>query len=417
MELSARLKTLAAVLLLLIPASANAQIDLTIEGRTFTNSAETWLGVNIPRSEPTNLVFKNNTITSSNIYGYMLLAGDEVPNSWNNNLDGALITGNKFVWTGTDMSSITHALFTGHNRNVTIKYNYLDQTPMSIIRKSSNNMSNTGGGIAYNIIKGGAVGVNIKGMSNVNIFNNTFYTNRRTSQTWRPHVHIYTNRDDGGYSVSHGTKIYNNIFYTVYETFSITVADRESLTGLECDYNIYWCETGSPRFLVNDTIRSFEQWQAMGFDTHSRVLNPNFKNLTNFVPASRLDYGIDLGPEWKDGLAAGARWGTTDPLLAEQDENWQAGAVIYGEPGENGNFDISIFPSPARDYISIANLDLSSGSLMIRIYDLAGKIRFEKLLNHGDDEQIRINLESGMFIFQILSGNSSRFVKKFIVIR
>ena len=34
-----------------------------------------------------------------------------------------------------------------------IKYNYLDHVPMGIIRKSSSNMNNTAGGVAYNIIK------------------------------------------------------------------------------------------------------------------------------------------------------------------------------------------------------------------------------------------------------------------------
>ena len=123
-------------------------------------------------------------------------------------------------------------VFTGHNIDVVVKYNYLDHVPMGIIRKSTTNMSNTGGGVAYNIVKSGAVAVVVKGMSNVNIYNNTFYTDRTTSQTWRPLVHIYTNIDNGGYSVAHGTKIYNNIFYTKYQTFAITVDDAESLTGL-----------------------------------------------------------------------------------------------------------------------------------------------------------------------------------------
>jgi hypothetical protein len=89
-----------------------------------------------------------------------------------------VITGNKLIWTGSDMKVIPHGIFTGHNRNVIIKYNYLDDVPMGIIRKSSNNMSNTAGGVAYNIVKGGVVGMVVKGMSNVNIFNNTFYNDR-----------------------------------------------------------------------------------------------------------------------------------------------------------------------------------------------------------------------------------------------
>jgi uncharacterized repeat protein (TIGR02059 family) len=306
-----------------------AQTDLTLEGKTYTNSEDTWLGVNVPRTVPTRLVFKNNTITSVNRFGYMLQAGDESPVATANNLDGALITGNKFNWSGSDMTVIPHGLFAGHNSNVIARYNYLNNVPMGIIRKSGNNMSNTGGGVAYNIIKGGAVGMVVKGMSNVNVYNNTFYNDRSTSQTWRPLLHIYTNTDGGRYSVAHGTKIYNNIFYTKYQTFAITIDDAESLKELKCDYNVYWCESGSPRFSINGAVKTFAQWQAMGYDTHSVVVNPEFKDLVNFAPSKRLDYGTDLGAEWATGLSSRAVWSNKDPETVSQNGTWQVGAVIY----------------------------------------------------------------------------------------
>jgi uncharacterized repeat protein (TIGR02059 family) len=332
------------ILFLFMAAAASAQTQLTMEGKSYSNSADTWVGVNIPRTVPTKLLFKNNTITSTNRYGYMLQAGDESPVETNNNLDGAVITGNKFNWSGTDMTVIPHGLFTGHNRNVVAKYNYLNYVPMGIIRKSGNSMSNTGGGVAYNIVKSGAVAVVVKGMSNVNVYNNTFYTDRTESQTWRPLVNVYTNTDGGRYSIAHGTKIYNNIFYTKYQTFAISIDDAESLTGLECDYNIYWCENGSPRFHVNGAVKTFAQWQAMGYDLHSVVMNPGFKDLVNFVPTKRLDYGKDLGAEWKDGLAINAKWGTTDPATAEQNGKWQVGAVVYAATAAT--------TTPGPDYVS-----------------------------------------------------------------
>ena len=100
------------------------------------------------------------------------------PASTNNKLDGEVITGNKFVWNGTDMTSITHGVFTGYNINAVLKYNYLYKVPMGLIRKS-NGMTNTSGGVAYNIVnKTQAVGVVVKGINNVNIYNNTFYSDQ-----------------------------------------------------------------------------------------------------------------------------------------------------------------------------------------------------------------------------------------------
>ncbi|HEX2919577.1 MAG TPA: T9SS type A sorting domain-containing protein [Bacteroidales bacterium] len=320
-----------------------AQTELVISGKTYSNSSELWQGVNIPRSVPTKLIFKNNSISSANRFGYLLQAGDEGQASTNNNLDGALITGNKLSWRGTDMDVIPHGIFTGHNKNVIIKYNFLNNVPMGIIRKSATGMRNNSGGVAYNIVRGGAVGVVVKGMSDVKVYNNTFYQDRTREQTWRPFVHIYTNTDNGLNSVSHNTKIYNNIFYAKHETPMITVADKESLNGFECDYNLYWCEAGSPRFVVNENEITFEQWQQMGFDTHSIVMNPKFIDFESLVPHEKLEYGVDLGEEWKEGLSINSTWSTTDPLKAFQNGRWQVGARIYSSNDiEGGNTNIPL---------------------------------------------------------------------------
>jgi len=261
----------------------------------------------------------------------MLEAGDEVTAPSNNNLDRSSITGNRFTWTGSDMKSITHGLFTGHNINVVVKYNYLHHVPMGIIRKSTNNMVNTSGGVAYNIFKSPNVGIVVKGMSGECIYNNTLYQDRNTSETGRGLIDIYSNADITPNSVSHDTRILNNIFYTKYQTYSINVMDKESLTGLMCDYNIYYCENGSPMFNAGGSVKTFAEWQALGYDTHSKVINPNFKNFVNFVPAARLDYGTDLGTSWAEGLAVTAKWGTTDPETVMQNGTWQVGAIIYEE--------------------------------------------------------------------------------------
>jgi len=346
--------------LLLIPVLSSAQTVLTIEGKTYTNSDETWIGVNIPRSTPTALIFRNNTITSSNIYGYMLQAGDEVAGVNNNNLDGATITGNRFTWSGSDKTSITHGLFTGHNTDVFIRYNYLDHVPMGIIRKSTTNMTNNTGGVAYNIIRSTNVGIVVKGMSGVLICNNTLYQDRTTTETARGLVDVYTNADVTPNSVSHGTVIHNNIFYTKYETVSINIMDRESLTGLVSDYNVFYCETGSPRFRVAGSLKTFAEWQAMGYDKHSVVINPEFADFINFVPGKRLDYGTDLGSEWQEGLSVNARWGAVDPETTLQNGNWQVGAVIYDEATtEPGSEPVNLSPvieisSPTKSTAFIA---------------------------------------------------------------
>ena len=321
------------------------QTVLTYEGQTYNNTQiDVWYGVNVPRSTPTTFTFRNNSVTSVNLQGYMLQAGDEGINAYNNNLKGELIIGNKFNWNG-DYSglgtamTITHGLFTGCNIDVNIKYNYLNRVPMGIIRKSASNMVNTTGGVSYNIVKTFNVGGVVKGMSGVKWYNNTFYNDRPTysssdptAGTWRGAIDVYTNTDVTPNSVSHGTKIKNNIFYSKYKTYAIDVMDTESLIDFECDYNVYWVEEGdhTPVFNAGGTSKTWAQWRAMGYDAHSVVMNPNFIDFVNFVPAARLDYGTDLGSEFNTGLATNATWVVgSSPATQVQNGTWQVGARIY----------------------------------------------------------------------------------------
>ena len=321
-------KNLLLFILIINSSFSFAQAILNIDGQTFTSSSTSYYAYSIARSVPTTLHFTNNTFNTVNSTGYQLLAGDETVLSTNNNLDGAVITGNRFFWNGTDNTSETHSLFTGYNRNVIIKYNYLYKSPNGIQRKA-NGMHNTSGGIAYNILVDPTVGIAMKGMNDVLIYNNTFFSTKSQSDTWRGIIDVYTNTDNGLDAPSTGTKIFNNIFYTEKERISINVYEPTCLDGFESDYNLYWCETGAPHFQIGATVLSFSEWQGLGYDLHSVVVNPHFIDKTDFVPAARLDYGSSLGTEWQTGLSTAAVWGTTSPATTDQNGTWQVGARVF----------------------------------------------------------------------------------------
>jgi len=226
---------------------------------------------------------------------------------------------------------------TGYNINSIVKYNFLNKVPMAIIRKS-NGMTNISGGVAYNIInRTGKVGTVVKGMNNVNIYNNTYYSNEvwynsaTAPGTYRGLIDIYTNTDaDGSNAPSTGTKIKNNIFYTVNQIFNIYIYDAACLSGFESDYNVFFSESGIPIFNYLGQSKTFAQWQALGYDTHSIVVNPHFTNFIDFIPANRLDYGTDLGYEWQAGLSTSAVWNPgSSPETTNQNGTWQVGARIF----------------------------------------------------------------------------------------
>jgi hypothetical protein len=339
-----------------------AQTKLIIEGTTVKNSEPgTWTGVAIQRSVPTTLTYRNNSITSVNASGYMLQAGDEIITGTNNNLDGEIISGNNLVWNGSDVTSITHGIFTGHNKNAVIKYNYLDKVPMAIIRKSANGMTNTSGGVAYNIVKNPvATGGVVKGMNNVSYYNNTFYSN--ISSNWRGLLDIYTNTDITPAVPSTGAKIKNNIFYTVSQIYNISIRDAACLTNFESDYNVFYCESGTPVFNYLGSRKTFVQWQELGYDKHSVVINPGFNNTVDFIPSSRLDFGTDLGTEWQVGLSTSATWTPgVAPATAVQNGKWQVGARVYNTSPVSQVIPNYVSAVVENSYPSVVEITYSSG--------------------------------------------------------
>ena len=304
----------------------------TIEGTaTVNNKTGKWSGVNIPRNTPTKLIFRNNSITSVNSEGYLLQAGDESPLPENNNLDGEVITGNKFIWNGQYSSSIiTHGLFAGYNINSTVKYNYLQNVPYGIIFKSGTdagvNMTFTSGGCAYNIWKNGKFAGRVKGINGVKFYNNTFYSG--DGKGWYL-ILITGNMDRKVPSPSIGTKIFNNIFYSTIQIPMIKI-ESGCLNGFESDYNLFWCSAGEPTFMIDGKTISWAEWRARGYDAHSRIVNPDFINTTDLVPGTRLDFGKDLGTEWQTGLSTTAVWVVgSSPATTNQNGKWQVGARLY----------------------------------------------------------------------------------------
>jgi len=398
------------------PSIVFAQIVLTIEGTevydTTTGPSE---GISIPRTQPTVFTFRNNSLTYVNNSGYILQAGDESPNITNNNLDGMTITGNRFTWNGKNETSSTHAVFTGYNLGVVIKYNYLDRTPNGIQRKS-NGMTDQSGVIAYNIIKNPKVGIVVKGMNGVRIYNNTFFSESTPEQTLRGLIDIHTNFDGGLSAVSAGTKIFNNIFYTRFRTLNIKIYETGCLTGFESDYNLFWCESGGPIFEVNNEKLSFAQWQEMGYDKHSIVVNPEFMDFTDFIPQSSLEYGRNLGADFQSGLSTNAVWGKADPELIIQGLKWQVGARIHISPGPDTK--ISVHPNPVSDvlYVSINDENLTYD--ILKIYDLQGKILYHYHIVQGPNIiNIPRYFTSGIYNIALESDDLKRYIKKIAIVR
>lgn len=413
-------------LLSVTPYLLFAQIPLTMEGvATVNKETGTWYGVNIPRSEPTKLIYRNNAIESVNNQGYMLQAGDEVPSSKNNNLDGQLITGNKFWWKGLSRPEIiTHGLFTGYNINSVVKYNYLQDVPYGIIFKSGTedgqSMTFTSGGCGYNICKNGKFAIRMKGMSGVKVYNNTLYNN---ADDGRYLVLITSNQDKQIPPPSTGTKIFNNIFYAKNNIPMITI-EAACLTDFESDYNVFWCEAGEPRFSIDGKSLTFTQWQALGYDLHSKVVNPNFTNTTTLVPSQRLDFGKDLGSDWKTGLSISAKWEVgVSPATTDQNGKWQVGAIVHSKPLSNIDINESdnaigfkLFPNPSDGLFQILIEKIPSDGVTVEVKNINGQIIQKKKIYENLTQWSLKHFKNGVYIISV-NDRSNVYTEKIITSR
>lgn len=395
----------------------NAQSLYKIEGKSINNTETgTWYGINIPRNVPTKLVFHNNSISSVNSEGYLLQAGDENPSPRDNNLDNMEITGNLFTWNGIDDPTIiTHGVFTGYNINSTVNYNKLLNVPYGIIFKSGSdsgeNMTFTSGGCSYNICKNGVFAVRMKGINGVKVFNNTFYSDSDNSKYL---LLITSNHDRAKPAPSTDSKVFNNIFFT---TKNIPMISLESgcLSGFESDYNVFWYTEGEPVFAIDGVNYTWQQWTAMGYDTHSKILNPKFNNTFDFVPEKALDFGKDLGKDWEKGLAPSATWNPGQaPATVTQNGNWQIGAIVKGtiveQPKSDDSESFNILPNPSNGVFQLKINNMPETGVLVEIKNIQGQKILEKKITESITNWTIDNI-SGNILFITLNGENIHLTK------
>jgi len=404
------------ILLSVVSLSLFSQPELIIEG--IDTILYTRDGYDIPRSDPVKLIFKNNRLIPTQDQGFTLQCGDDGLTNNSGNLDAAVISGNRLY---SDSEKGSHGMMAGYSENYHIKYNLIDGIPYGIVAEGITGQHYTKGGVYYNVFKSNRVNsIVLAGLTDFPIINNTFYSTRSVWSIGT--LRISSNNVDSDAPTS--AIIKNNIFYAKsnYIVFNI---DSASLSRLECDYNLYWIEDGhlDPRFYNSTTGKEYSwyEWKALGFDTHSVVMDPEFIENEIFVPSKRLNYGTPLGEEYSYGLAKSAEWIVGEsPDTIKQDSIWQVGAIILDTAVEKLNDDsdkLALIPNPnsGEFIVSLTGIE-SSNNLEISVYSIDGKTIFKDSLENSEKE-VHISLPSnkqGIYLFRLCNDTNS-ITKKFIV--
>ncbi|MRS03044.1 T9SS type A sorting domain-containing protein, partial [bacterium] len=161
-------------------------------------------------------------------------------------------------------------------------------------------------------------------------------------------------------------------------------------------------------------VYTFSEWQRIGYDKHSVLIDPQFNNLTDFVPATRLDYGVNLGIDLMEGLDVDAVWGYESPAIAFQNGKWQVGARVFSDkPGE-----VLIWPNPATEIINILIPDLPLPYQNIKIYNSNGLLVYGSLIeNRLSSVNIPSSFVPGMYNVSLESPGRESLVRKVLIIR
>jgi len=222
------------------------------------------------------------------------------------------------------------------------------------------------------------------------IYNNTAVANPNISPYYGIHLPQCTNANN--------IIVVNNIIQS-FSVACIGIGDAANIDSLYILNNVFSGNgnNNDPRF-VTGTPSYYALENNIKSD--SLFFRSSNYNLTPDSPA--INMGIEVGLT-KDYSG--------NPIIGIPDigsNEYQASDAINLET-------ISIYPNPALEYINISINQLFLEPLILRIFDLSGKIHLENLLGHKTNYQIPINLDSGIYVVQIYSSAKTLYTQKVIV--
>ena len=125
----------------------------------------------------------------------------------------------------------------------------------------------------------------------------------------------------------------------------------------------------------------------------------NFMHLAE--ESDLIDAGVDVGLPY---------FGSA-PDIGAFERNPNTSVISAGN-----KHNLTIYPNPARNFITVSISEDSSEPQSIRIYNLLGELCLEKTLDRDAINQVQINFKPGLYIVQLRKGSSIVDVQKLNVI-
>jgi hypothetical protein len=223
---------------------------------------------------------EGNTFNSNSILGSIQIGTE--PATTYANKDSGTINKNRARILGQ-----SHGVMITNNNSVIVTHNYLfGGTSLPLGFKCTQAVNDYSNSIAaYNVILDGTL--LSKGCMNLRFYNNTII-----NRAWNVNSPVNLAITISDQSSVQGNKVKNNIIiYTDSTQRPMIRLDHENN---EIDYNIYYCSQTELTFYYKESIKTWAEWQALGFDTHSIVLTTEqFNGL--FTDFANGDYSLKEG--------------------------------------------------------------------------------------------------------------------------
>ena len=213
----------------------------------------------------------------------------------------------------------------------------------------------------------------------------------------------------------------NNIFVT---TYSSTLIQIEAVlgSGSVFDYNLYYRQDGNSSVINYSGSKTLTQWKSLGFDAHGLNSNPMLND--SLYPASNspvINAGINLGSIFVVDKEGVSRPQSGAPDLGAYEVQ---GTTAIGNDNPNSIVkDYKLeqnFPNPFNPSTTINYTIGSSSHVIIKIYDVTGKIVADLVNEDKPAGQYNVqfkgnNLASGTYIYTISTGSFTQSKKMLLL--
>jgi len=275
-----------------------------------------------------------NYILNGSFVGTIIRLNGEL--GYNNVFDGAEIIGNRIVGHRylypEDSTSGIHGMMLNGGTNMVVKFNHVSHCELGIVLKNGlAGQAYTSGGISYNKIEDCVVGIYVRGIKGLNIFNNTYRHSATTyARSYQTACRVDINTALTPNVNAENVILKNNIYDIKCASAASNIEFDAHAASTGCTASDGVMFGGSHAIKAGATVYdTVSLAQAAGWLANTTIADPSLN--ASLIPSTPI-FGATLDSAYDDGLDVSSIWKSetvNDSIVTKQQGAiWQKGAYI-----------------------------------------------------------------------------------------